>query len=237
MNLIVLKFAICDDIDVVCEYIEKFLVRICKEKNLSMEYDTFYSGDEFISVLNKKVYDCIFLDIEIGTTNGIEVSKYLREKQNNETTEIIYISQHSQYAVNLFDYDPITFLLKPFDDAMMMKAFNKFLKRMNIGDEVFVVKIGYDIKRIPTKDILYFESSDHRINLHTSTAVVPFYNKIDNIISKVNEKTFIQIHKSIIVNKMHIKRFYYDSVVLDNGETLPISQSRRKFVRSWILGD
>lgn len=232
-----LKFAICDDIDVVCEYIEKFLVRICKEKNLSMEYDTFYSGDEFISVLNKKVYDCIFLDIEIGTTNGIEVSKYLREKQNNETTEIIYISQHSQYAVNLFDYDPITFLLKPFDDAMMMKAFNKFLKRMNIGDEVFVVKIGYDIKRIPTKDILYFESYDHRINLHTSTAIVPFYNKIDNIISKVNEKTFIQIHKSIIVNKMHIKRFYYDSVVLDNGETLPISQSRRKFVRSWILGD
>ena len=237
MNLIVLKFAICDDIDSVCKYIEEFLVRICKEKNLSMEYDTFYSGDEFISALNKNVYDCIFLDIEIGTTNGIEVSKYLREKLNNETTEIIYISQHSQYAVNLFDYDPITFLLKPFDDAMIMKAFNKFLKRMNIGDEVFVVKTGYDIKRIPTKDILYFESSDHRIDLHTVSTVMSFYEKIDNIVSKVNPKTFIQIHKSIIVNTMHIKRFNYDSIELDNDETLPISQSRRKFVRSWILGD
>ena len=235
MNLIVLKFAICDDIDSVCEYIEEFLVRICKEKNLSMEYDTFYSGDEFISALNKNVYDCIFLDIEIGSTNGIEVSKYLREKQNNETTEIIYISQHTQYAVNLFDYDPITFLLKPFNDAMIMKAFNKFLKRINIGEEVFPVKIGYDIKRIPIKDILYFESSDHKILLHTSTAVDSFYDKIDNILSKVNPKTFIQIHKSIIVNKMHIKRFYYDSIELDNDETLPISQSRRKYVRLSIL--
>lgn len=194
MNLIVLKFAICDDIDSVCKYIEEFLVRICKEKNLSMEYDTFYSGDEFISALNKNIYDCIFLDIEIGTTNGIEVSKYLREKLNNETTEIIYISQHTQYAVNLFDYDPITFLLKPFDDDMMMKAFNKFLKRMHIGEEVFPVKIGYDIKRIPIKDVLYFESFDHKILLHTSTTVDSFYDKIDNILSKVNPK---HLYKSI----------------------------------------
>lgn len=29
VNLIVLNFAICDDIDSVCEYIEKFLDRIC----------------------------------------------------------------------------------------------------------------------------------------------------------------------------------------------------------------
>ena len=94
---------------------------------------------------------------------------------------------------------------------------------------------GYDIKRIPIKDILYFESSDHKILLHTSTAVDSFYDKIDNILSKVNPKTFIQIHKSIIVNKMHIKRFYYDSIELDNDETLPISQSRRKYVRLSIL--
>lgn len=232
-----LKFAICDDIDSVCKYIEEFLVRICKEKNLPMEYDTFYSGDEFISALNKNVYDCIFLDIEIGSTNGIEVSKYLREEQHNETTEIIYISQHSQYAVDLFDYDPIAFLLKPFDDLLMMKAFNKFLKRMNIGEEVYVIKTGCDIERIPIKDILYFESSDHRIILHTSTEIESFYDKIDNIITKVDKKVFIQIHKSIIVNSRHIKRFGYDSVVLDNEEILPISQSRRKAVRLWILGD
>lgn len=232
-----LKFAICDDIDSVCEYIEKFLVRICKEKNLSMEYDTYYSGDEFILALNNNVYDCIFLDIEIGTTNGIAVSKFLREKQNNETTEIIYISQHRQYAIELFDYDPITFLLKPFDDDMMMKAFNKFLKRMDIGDEVFVVKIGYDIKRVPIKDILYFESCDHKIELHTITTVESFYEKMDNIISKVNSKTFLQIHKSIIVNTRHIKRYNYESIVLDNDEILSIAQSRRKFVRLWILGE
>lgn len=230
-----LKFAICDDIDSVCEYLENFLKKISKQRNIPIEYDTYYSGDEFISVLSTKCYDCIFLDIEIGTTNGIDVSRYLRENLSNDTTEIIYISQHSQYAIDLFDYDPITFLLKPFDENLLLKSFNKFLKRMGISEEIYIVKTGYDIKRIPLKNILYFESSDHKIKLSSSNGVYVFYDKIENIANKLIDKKFIQIHKSFVVNSKHIKKFCYEEITLDNGLNLPIAQSKRKKVREWLI--
>lgn len=235
MNLIVLKFAICDDIDSVCEYLENFLEKISKQRNIPIEYDTYCSGDEFISVLSTKCYDCIFLDIEIGTTNGIDVSRYLRENLNNNTTEIIYISQHSQYTIDLFDYDPIAFLLKPFDENLLLKAFNKFLKRMGISEEVYIVKTGYDIKRIPLNSILYFESRDHKIKLYSNNGVYVFYDKIENIANKFIDKRFIQIHKSFVVNCSHIKKFCYEEITLDNGLNLPIAQSKRKKVREWLI--
>jgi len=128
-GLIVIKIAIVDDAELICETIERFLKHFSIENKISIEADSFGSGTEIINQLSKAYYDCIFLDIEIGEMNGIDVSRYLRETLKNESTEIIYVSSHTQYAVELFDFDPVTFLIKPIEEEKITKAFNKFLKR------------------------------------------------------------------------------------------------------------
>ena len=46
-------------------------------------------------------------------------------------------------------------------------------------------------------------------------------------------ETFLQIHKSYIVNLCHVREFRWaeDSVALDNGETLPISRRREEQIK------
>ena len=163
------------------------------------------------------------------------VSSFIIHHHNNEKTEIIFISAHRQYAIELFDFDPLTFLIKPIDNDSLTKAFNKLLKRMGRSEKVFSIKHGCEYKKIPVNDILYFESADHKISMHTDSGIELFYDKLDNIILRLDSKLFIQIHKSFIVNSRRIKRFCYDTVVLDNDEVLPISQSKRKSVRTWLL--
>ncbi len=211
------------------------MTNFSKNNDISIEFDSFYSGTEIIERLKQTYFDCIFLDIEIGQMSGIDVSKYLRETLKNETTEIIYVSSHSQYAIDLFDFDPITFLLKPIDQEKLILAFKKFLKRLKISEEVFAFKNGRELYRVPLKDILYFESSDHKIILHTTKQDYKFYDKMDRLVSLLEAQKFLSVHKSYLVNSKHIQKYEYEVITIDNGMIIPIAQSKRKIIREWQL--
>lgn len=230
-----IKVAIVDDADIICQLIEEFLTEVSKNNDLGLEYDSFYSGEEIIQKLNSNYYDLIFLDIEIGEKSGIDVSRYLRETLHNETTEIIYVSSHSQYAIDLFDYDPITFLMKPIEQNKLVQAFKKFMKRLKTNEEIFAFKTGRASNRVPLKDILYFEVMDHKIVLHTSSETYAFYDKMERLVSLLEAQKFLSVHKSYLVNSKHIQKYEYDRVTIDNGEVIPIAQSKRKLIREWQL--
>lgn len=230
-----IRIAVVDDADIICESIENFLTDFSKQNGINIEFDTFYGGNEIKSDLQKTYYDCIFLDIEIGAISGIDVSRFLRETLKNETTEIIYISQHRQYAIDLFDYDPISFLLKPIDMEKLKQAFHKFLKRLKINEEIFAFKNGRELFRVPLKDILYFESSDHKIILHMVNGQFIFYDKMERLVSLLEIQKFLFVHKSFLVNSKHVQKYEYELIRMDNGEVIPISQSKRKAVREWQL--
>lgn len=230
-----IRIAIVDDVDFICEQIENFLREFSKKKSIEISFDTYYSGEETEKALKSNYYDCIFLDIEIGKINGIDVSRYLREELDNKTTEIIYISQHRQYAADLFDFDPVMFLLKPINETQLLKTFIKFLKRLKINEEVFAFKVGRDLQRIPLKDIIYFESNDHKVEIHTHNNKINIYDQIERISVFLKKQRFLHIHKSFVVNSRHIQKYGYETLTLDNGEELAIAQSKRKEIREWQL--
>ncbi len=56
--------------------------------------------------------DALFLDINLDTTDGIQVGNFIREKLDNYETKIVYISADSSYAMELFRQQPIAFFAK-----------------------------------------------------------------------------------------------------------------------------
>ena len=95
---------ICDDDEGLCGELEKMLYDYGKENKLQMNIDIWYQGESLCRFLreNKKILDVLFLDIELLTTNGIEVGRFIREEQENMETAIVYISANSSYALDLF---------------------------------------------------------------------------------------------------------------------------------------
>ena len=88
---------ICDDDEGLCGELEKMLYDYGKENKLQMNIDIWYQGESLCRFLreNKKILDVLFLDIELLTTNGIEVGRFIREEQENMETAIVYISAKS----------------------------------------------------------------------------------------------------------------------------------------------
>ena len=69
------------------------------------------------------------LDIEMPGIDGLTLAKKIHEISPD--TCIIFITSHSQYALDAFNVDAISYLLKPFADEELDKALKRSLAMIN----------------------------------------------------------------------------------------------------------
>lgn len=226
-----IRIAIVDDENGVCSYVEKCLLDLSKEYGISIESDVFYSGEELMKAIIEIFYDVIFLDIKMKNLSGIDVSRLIRETMGNEATQIVYISGNTQYAIDVFEYDPFHFLPKPLSKEKIEKAFFKLMRKLNLKAEAFTYKIGHNTFKVPIKEILYFESRKREIIIHHGSKEDRFYDSLEKIYLQLGKYDFLLIHKSYLINPIHVRKCTYESVEMSNHVVLPISQSKRKEIR------
>lgn len=68
--------------------------------------------------------DVIFLDIEMGEINGLELAELFMKEL--DAVEIVFITAYSEYAVDAFEINAIDYLLKPIQE----KRLNKTIERL-----------------------------------------------------------------------------------------------------------
>ena len=195
----------------------------------------WYQGESLCRFLreNKKILDVLFLDIELLTTNGIEVGRFIREEQENMETAIVYISANSSYAMDLFRVQPTDFLIKPLDKIKVGNVMNRIQKISEVRKGIFeYFGSGYYFK-VLYKDILYFSSQNKKVHLVLKDGQKEFNGKLKEIAKKI-PGNFIQIHQSYLINFDYIEECSYESVKMKNGDTIPISQPYRKSVRKQL---
>lgn len=73
--------------------------------------------------------DVIFLDIEMGQINGVELVPYFMEALG--TVEIVFITAYSQYAVDAFEVNALDYLLKPVQGKRLGKTMERLETRLN----------------------------------------------------------------------------------------------------------
>lgn len=232
------RIAICDDEYAICSEVERILLQYAKQNFLQLDIEVFFSGEELYKFIeNEHGFDLIYLDIELKFMNGIEVGKKIRKTLLDHKTEIVYISGRDEYDRQLFDVQPLHFIPKPIDPKVVIEDLNLAMLRAEKLNHIFTYKKGTEIYRIPTKDILYFESIDKEIKIVSVNNVDTFYGKIREVYQTVAKYHFIKIHRSYIINYLHTAHFKYDEVTMSNGVRLPISQARRKEVREIQLSN
>jgi DNA-binding LytR/AlgR family response regulator len=231
-----LRIGICDDERQICSQVEQMLADIAEETRQDWEIQVFSSGEKLSEYLREgKFLDVLFLDIELPTINGIEVGKMIRYELSNEATKIVYISGKESYAMELFAIRPVDFLIKPLERTKLAETMHRIRYLIERGTRIFEYKNGYNSYKLPIRDILFFESSGKKIGIVMEKEKRQFYGKLSDVESQLGGRGFLFVHKSYLVNYAHVIEYQYESVTMSNRLILPISQNRRKDVRSWIL--
>ena len=189
--------AICDNDEGATFQIEELIESTYEKHGVEMEIDVYYSGEKLAEAISQgKMYDIIYLDIQMGGLDGLAVGKYIRKMELDSI--IVYISEYIEYIESVFEVEAFEFIRKPI------------------------------------KDIVYFESSGRKINIHLKDNKMEIFNgKLDNMEIKLSNSPslFLRIHKSYLVNLSYIRAISGKKARLINELVLPISDDRKDNVR------
>lgn len=231
------RIGICDDDKSICEELGGMTEEILEEFQEEFVLQTWYSGEDLCAYFDEgNGCDLLFLDIELPGLSGVDAGAHIRDKLENGQTEIVYISGHTGYAMRLFRFQPMDFLIKPLARDEVKRVFHTFLKSME-GRRVFLeYQTGNKYYRQACEDILYLYSDDKKVRIVTPHEEKEFYGKLRDVLHKLPTH-FIQIHKSFIINQNCVVQYSYDNVRMINDKILNISRPYKNMVREKLIHD
>lgn len=236
-----IHIAICDDDMKLTEQIEKMIGNTQKNFSEQIEIHIFYSGESFTRAIQGGCpFDIIFMDIEMAGMDGITAGHNLRADDENDLVQLIYISSHEEYHLELFDVQPSGFISKPIEmesfNNKLIPSIHKAIRKRRQGKINFlpIHQKGREIM-VPFRDIMYLESNIRQITLNTKHDRIDYYSTLNEEEKKLPSSEFIRIHQSYIVNFYFIKEIRNRKIMLTTGKQLPISEKNSTSVRKHYL--
>jgi DNA-binding LytR/AlgR family response regulator len=190
--------------------------------------------DAYNLLQNDDDIDLLFLDIEMPEMTGLELVKLLEKRKIN----VILTTSQEHYALEAFEYDVIDYLIKPINQARLLKAITKVREKINneLGTEqqelpYIFVRSNHKIIKIAPDDIQYIEALSDYILIHTPKFKHVVHATMKSIEEKLATfKGFMRIHRSFIVNMAHVE-VVQDLNVTVKEKQIPIGRSyRAKFL-------
>lgn len=179
--------------------------------------------------------DILMMDIELGSedANGIDLVK--RHVPAGSGTQVIYVTGFVEYCTSVYRTEHVYFLAKPvaqddLDDALD-RAFARLAAR---ASKPLSIRFGGKVVLVAPEQISYIESDRRKVHIHVGAEDIETYASLSDIAAEL-PASFIQCHKSFLVNMDCIRELKGDSVMLASNQAVPVSQKRRKLVREAIF--
>lgn len=192
-------------------------------------------------ILESTHIDVIFADIEMPDSNGL---KFIQQMENPPM--VVFVTAYPEYALESYSVSAIDYLLKPYSSEQFERTAEKIYKQWTLLNNAkeqtaedsesgnLYLKSEYKYVRVAIADILYFEGQNEYLKVHRqgeeSFLTLTTFNKI---VEKL-PKHFLQIHRSYMVNMSYVKNVTSNSVILNDGTTLPIGITKRDTVKAYI---
>ena len=231
-----MQIAICDNDDRFCSMIERLLYTFGHKNMINVDISIYNTGEYLLHNMTNGIwFDMVFLDINLPGICGITVADNIRNRLNNLSTCIVFISKNTDRCMELFDYQPLNFHIKPFGINTIASDMKKAVKSLKLTDNIFRYKSFGAVKHINYSDILYFSSQDKCIYINTKDYSDKFRGNLTNMENSLSKSRFLRCHKSFIVNLRHIQAYHYNEITMDNRELIPIGRHYRENVMDVLV--
>ena len=138
-------------------------------------------------------FDLLLLDIQMAGINGMEFAKTLRDR--GDEVRILFITGAAEYALEGYQVNPIHYLLKPVNQ--------RDLERVLVGDwernhrsKTLLFRQGTKWVALAVEDILYIESLNRNVVVHTDKAQHTFSMTLTEVEAMVPGGGFAKCHNS-----------------------------------------
>jgi two-component system, LytTR family, response regulator len=214
--------------------------------------EIFTNPLDAISAINNIKPDCVFLDVEMPGIDGFELLNRLSFRE----FDLIITTAYDNYAVKAFKEHAIDYLLKPIDSEYLKEAldqvrknhknniirkeFGKILNELSSEKHSGKLALSSTGKTIfiDVEEILYCKSNGSYTEIYLRDEKMQLLSKkLKEVETSLKSKVFFRVHHSYLVNINFIREFVKNDgqyLVLQNGDTIPISRSKNHQLRKLL---
>lgn len=199
-----MKFAICDDDELFCVQLEKYVKEFFSKKKLKCpDILTFHCGEDLLA--SEDSFDIAFLDVEMSGISGIHTGREL--KKRNRRILFMIITSYNDYLDEALQFHAFRYLSKPLEKARLFRNLESALYIYNTENEKIAIETKEETITVFTSDIIIVESVGRKVYVRTTKEDYLSIHKIQYWIEHLNPAQFFQPHKSFIINFKHVTRF------------------------------
>ena len=233
-----IKTLIIDDEPIALEKLRSYV-----EKTPALELigacDSAFDAMEHV---NKGDVDLIITDINMPDLNGLDFVKTLVNHPM-----VIFITAYSDYAVESYSVSAVDYLLKPYGYVEFSRAVNKAVETFGLrhacsstverkedADSVFF-KVDYRYIRVSLSDIRYIKGYGEYLQVYVEGERNPIVTL--SSFAAIKERltdSFLQVHRSYIVNMNRVEQIERSRVVMDADTYIPVGDSYKAAFQDYL---
>ena len=198
------------------------------------------NGIKALEQLHNDNVDMVFIDVLMPGLNGIDVLKQLNKVSAISPPLFVIHTAYEQFAFPAFQYKAFAYLTKPLSPRQLQQVLldaYAVLQR-NTGQTLqqqhpkLQFHIGSSTVFIEEQEIIMLEAAGNYVCLHTRHQSIIVRETLKDLVKRL-PPIFIQVHRSILINLLHIKQVVNASIsriVLSNGNEVRLS---RRYKPNW----
>lgn len=204
-----------------------------------------------MSALQHDSFDAILLDIRMPGADGIALARNIAALPRPPS--VVFVTAHSEHAVQAFDLEAIDYLTKPVRLARLQQALQKVERLIQsaqalqpeITEENLIIQDRGRTERVPLVEVLYLKAELKYITVRTARRSYI----LDGSLSELEERHpghFMRIHRNALIARRAVRALekHFDPeegegwAVRLNGidEVLAVSRRQLGAVREAIVG-
>ena len=221
-----MKIAICDDDQILCHHLEEMLLELGRKEQTVLQTELFFDGDTLWNYLKQGYrFDLLFLDIEMDDTNGFDAAEELMS--GSAKPLIVFVTKSTEYTIRGYDV-AFHYLVKPLNEAKFHEVLKRALRL--IIPQYFTFSSNGELYRIPVQEILYFESRNYMLFVHTQQQIYKARLSLKEVEPQLSSANFLRIHASFLINLHHVIHITKDDIEMQDHQLIKISRNRKKDV-------
>jgi DNA-binding LytR/AlgR family response regulator len=221
-----LKCIVIDDEELARKLIESYISKL----DFLTLAGSFENPLAAMNLLKKEKIDVVFLDIQMPQIKGTDFAKSIPP-----TTNIIFTTAYSDYALEGFELSATDYLLKPIGFDRFLKAVQKINTQNSPIQDSITVKSGYDLFKLKFDEITHIESDSEYAVFHTTNKKIMSFQSLKSLEKTLDPAVFIRVHRSFIINKTKVTGLKSRDLFLGTI-SIPVSDSYYELVKKELFG-
>ena len=206
------------------------------------------NGREAVEMFEELRPQVAFLDVHMPGMNGVEAARGIGRR-----AEVVFVTAFDQYAVEAFRQGAIDYLVKPIEADRLLDSVQRLQARLRAADESrrpdfdalldrlaqemrqrsgapkylqwIKASVGNAVRMIRIEQVLYLRSDAKYTVVAWEGGEALIRTPLRELADALDPECFVQVHRSTIVNLMHVDRFSHGPG--DSGEVHLKGRSER----------